>query len=521
MIHLGLPDPPRRQPAAPPAPARKVRRTYDMGKVDRLTLDWVRSPLSPHREIGGALNTIKARSRDLAKNTFFGRNYVRLYRQNVIGAHGIRLQMRLVDGAGALMEEENAAIEKAFAAWSQWGQCTADRRGTLSDLMGVQAETYTTDGELLLELLVGFDNPFGFALRAWDTDLLDPEFDRQERGQNEIRASVELNQYGEHLAYHVLLRHPSELGGVPTAQRQRIRIPADRMVFVPRVSRPGQVRGVPEFTAIGGIANQLIGYWEAEVVAARMAAATMGFVKQDPESVDPQAPDEVTMDGAPGLLKYLNPGEDFTPWSPDHPTSAFPEFTKALSKGIAAGLGVSYMALCGDPAEANYSSARFASAPERDKWKAEHRTWIDQVYGRVFAAWLPQAVLRGQVSGLSAARLDEVLMAAKWQPRGFPYINPAEDMTALETALRLKLTTLTSAIAERGDDIVDVFAEIKREQTLMQDMGIEEPTYDGTAAAGQPADEPDDDESPDGGDRGDSAGTDRPPPGGDRARRPA
>ena len=91
--------------------------------------------------------------------------------------------------------------------------------------------------------------------------------------------------------------------------------------------------------------KMLDGYEEAELVAARVGASAMGFITSPGgdgymgDDLDNGTP---IMSAEPGTFQQLPAGMDVKSFDPDHPTTAFSDFEKAILRGISSGLGVSY-----------------------------------------------------------------------------------------------------------------------------------------------------------------------------------
>lgn len=60
------------------------------------------------------------------------------------------------------------------------------------------------------------------------------------------------------------------------------------------------------------------------------------------------------MDASPGTFAQLAAGQDFKEFDPQYPNGEFDSFHKAVLKGIASGLGVSYTALSNDLEATSY-----------------------------------------------------------------------------------------------------------------------------------------------------------------------
>jgi lambda family phage portal protein len=481
LSRLGL------QPLAKP----RQRSAFAGAQSNRLTLDWILTPLaSADKEQRGDLRTLRVRARELVRNTSIGAAYVDAVEQNVIGT-GIQLQAKNYTSEGALHARANAAIEAAWKDWSRPGVCTLDGRHSLNEVLGLALRTWKTDGEWLAEIVEGPEarNGWGFALNLLDADLLDETLERPPlAGANEIRAGVEVDAYDRPVAYHLLQVHPSERGSL-AAQRRARRVPAERIIHLFTSRRPHQTRGVTAFAPVMMSQRMLAGYMEAELVAARVASAKMGFIKVDPEigdATDDAAPgaQQQTIDADPGSFFRGNPGESLEMFSPEHPTSAFQNFTTAIKQDIAGGLGLSYSTLTGDLSQANYGSMRVGMLAERDGWERMQEMLCVHVLDRLYRGWLRYALLNAKLDALNsfdASRWTRI----EWQCRGFPWIDPAKDIDAAGQELALCLTTRSRLCAERGLDFEDVLEGQQREAELAKQYGVElqNPSLDQTPAA--------------------------------------
>ena len=117
----------------------------------------------------------------------------------------------------------------------------------------------------------------------------------------------------------------------------------------------------------------LHGYREAELVAARAAASKFAVLTspsyEDFVGDDETEEDRPLIDFEPASIFQLPEGQDLKLIDPTHPTSAFDDFEKAVLRGIASGLNVSYTSLSNDLTGVSYSSIRQGTIEERDHYK--------------------------------------------------------------------------------------------------------------------------------------------------------
>lgn len=458
-----------------------VSSSYQGAVSNRLTADWVLASIkSADQEVRGDLRTLRARARELARNNDTASRYLGLVEDNVVGHEGIRLQAQVRNMEGDQDEELNRQIERAWKRWGEPEQTTVDGRLGWVDVQKKAIRSVAQDGEALIRMVTGFrGNDFGFALHLLDPDQLDHTLNRDAgrgpRGErrNAIRMGVEVDSWNRPVAYHLWNHHPSEYG---EPEKERVRVPADEIIHLYQGERVAQTRGITWFAPALYKLKMVDGYEEAELVASRMAAAKGGFFKKDPEGTDLDPNQEsseqrITMEMEPGLMDQLPPGWSFQPWDPEHPTSAFKSFHKAMVRGIANGLGVSYTTLANDLEDVNFSSIRAGLLNERDAWRSIQKWLIRHFHQRVYRAWLPWALTTGQLEAplTDRSKLEDV----RWLPRGWPWVDPIKDLQAAAMAVRLGLDSRQRLAGEQGRDFNEVLDDIAEEERMADRKGVD------------------------------------------------
>jgi lambda family phage portal protein len=448
---------------------------YAGAQGGRMTADWVRASIqSADQETKADLRTLRARARELVRNNDTAARYIALVDEQAIGHTGIRLQSRVTRPDGMLDLGVSQRIEDAWAEWCEPQNCTVDGKLGWLGVLSNWARTVPQDGEWLSRMIPFRGNRFGFALQILDPDQLDHEFDRAPgNGQNEIRMSVEIDSWGRPVAYHVWDHHPSEY----TARgRERKPLPADQVIHYFRGNRAGQTRAVTWFAPSLFKLRMTGAYEEAEITAARIASAKGGWFETTPEAApDPNAKNaaqqqQVTFEIEPGVFDRLPVGWTFKPWDPQHPTTAFKDFHKAMIRGIAAGLGVSYVSLANDLEGVNFSSIRAGLLNERDAWRRLQADAISHICVRVFRAWLHWSLTTGALQ--LPDRNRQRWSAHRWQPRGWPWVDPEKDIGAQLREVDAGVNSLTRICAETGRDYEEVLLERAMEMQLAKELGV-------------------------------------------------
>lgn len=448
---------------------------FAAARWNRVTAEWTVWRRSADQEILSDLGALRARARNLVLNNPFAKRFVNQVAQNVAGPHGFRFKPKVQLADGTPDKRTNEEIARAWADWCRRDTCSVDGRLSFRGLQRLVMQAAPQDGEVLVRMVEGFPNEYGFALQMIDADLLDEQYNAEPGPNgNEIRMGIEIDKWGRPLRYHLWDRHPSEVA----RQRKREPIDAREIIHLYVPFRIGQSRGVPWFHAIMLDLKHLDEYAEAELVAARTAAAKMGFFKTteegsaawQPPQEDAEGIERIQLEVEPGLLSQMPPGLEFQAWDPQHPNQAYKDFVKAVLRGAASGLDVCYHNLTGDLEGVNYSSARVGELDERDAWRALQQWLSEELHQRVYERWLAMASLKNLVRLPTETIAD--YRAVAWLPRGWAWVDPQNDLNATEKALQLGLTSRAIEAAGQGRDLEEVFADLDEEQQLAKEYGI-------------------------------------------------
>lgn len=462
-----------------PERPRRVRR-YQGAMLNRLTADWVTSGTSADAEVRGSLRLLRDRARQLVRDSDYARQALRAIQNNVVGQGvGFQSQVRMQRGGG-LNQTVNEAIEEAWHQWCRREYCDVGGRLCFNDITRLALRSIAESGEVIVRMV---QQPFGdgqipLALEVIEADLLLDDYNGTADNGNEIRMGVEVDKWGRPQAYYFSheMRHPGDYQfQTQSYSREKItRVPAESVLHLYMVERPGQTRGVTWFASAIQRLHHMAGYEEAEVVAARATSSIMGFITS-PEG-------ELYGDGVidtqrvssfePGVFKYLNPGEQVTVPSMQRPGGEFDPFMRSMLRAVAAGIGCGYESISKDYSQTNYSSSRLSLLDERDHWRVLQSWLIDNLHQPIFERWLDMAVLSGV---LSLPRYEVNPMPyrqPRWMPRGWSWVDPQKEVAAYKEAEKAGYTTKTQIIAESGGDIEDVMQVRRRELDLAEELDL-------------------------------------------------
>jgi lambda family phage portal protein len=503
---------------------RQISRALAMAETPAYVGSWATNTRSVNHDLQCGLSTAIARSRNLARNNDYAKRFLTQLKTNVLGKEGLRLQMRLMKRKDEPDAEINDAVETAWRAWGKRGVCEVTGQLTWKECERLLLEALARDGGFLLRKL-NRRGPKQFQLQLLDYEMLDARLYRDMANGNRVRMGVEINDDGAAQAYW--LRNDGKpdlnLRNFGYAVNDHVRVPADEIIHRFIAEEANQLRGYP-WLSVGGRRLWLVqDYEESAAVASSNAAKRLGFFVSPTGEAPPGIGDQIVSSvleqakaagqvlsaqevqtlmqtaekfstTVPGQYDTVPAGYDFRQYESDYPHTNYSEYVKSCLRGVASGLGVSYVSLGNDLESVNYSSARVGILEEREVFKALQGWLIEALHADVFAAWLKMALLADStLSKLDPVRYETYVEAASWQPRGWAGIDPAKEANANQTNLQLKLTSRRRIILERGDDPDEVFAEIEAEEKLLGPVPQQGAP---AAAADTPPDDTPDEETP-------------------------
>ena len=452
------------------------RRSFKAAQSGRLFSDFIASSRSADSEIKAALQQIRYRCRDLARNDEYARRFLSLIKTNVVGDRGISAQVKAKNADGSFDAPGNAIIENAFRAWGRKGICTVDGRFSWKDAQRFAAEALARDGELLVRMVNYPQNNFGFAIEFLEVDLLDENHNETLQNGNKIRMGVEIDRFHRPVAYHLLTAHPGDNEYTSSLATRRTRISADKILHIFLPERAQQTRGVPWMSAAVAPLKQLNGMREAILINERISASKMGFFTTP--SGDDFVGDDVEntytpiIEAEPGTFHQLGPGVDFKSFDPTSNANTFADFERAILRGIASALGVSYASISNDLTATSYSSIRQGALEDRDFYKVLHDFMIEHVVQPIFRAWLMAAMESGSVP-IPPTRFDKFADNVEYRGRGFAWVDPQREMNAAVIGLNSGILSMQDVANQYGRDITDVMDQIVLEKQMASERGID------------------------------------------------
>jgi lambda family phage portal protein len=467
--------------------AERVESLYDAGANTRRTVGWRAPTVSSNQALLANLTTLRDRSRAATRNDGYAKGVIDKLVTNVIGT-----------GIQPLSQAADPAFRRALQAlWLQWTD-ESDADGLL-DYYGQQTQavrTWFEGGEAFTRLRPRLPED-GLSVPL-QIQVLEPELCPHTHtvwsATARIRAGIEFNPIGKRVAYWF---HPSrpEIDDFDASTLRRV--PATSVQHLYDPLRPGQLRGLPLLVQALIALYELDKYDDASLLKQQLANLFVAFVTRtapivEPETVHPLTglPVDRSVDDAPmlvmepGIFQELNPGEDVKWSTPPAVDAAYPDFMRQQLLGVSAATGVPYEVLTGDMSKVNDRTVRVILNEFRRRITAwQHQIVVFQVCRPHWQAWMDQVFLSGALP-IPLAYLDDPSpwAAVEWQPQGWPYINPTQDVQAQREAVRSGFKSRTRVVSEQGDSAAVIDAEQEADNTRADELRLRYDSDGRTAA---------------------------------------
>ncbi|WP_341814461.1 phage portal protein [Wolbachia endosymbiont (group A) of Dendrolimus pini] len=410
-----------------------------------------------------SLETLRSRSRDMVRKNSYAANIIDTIVSNCVGT-GIKPQSKAKDA------EFRKKVQELWLRWTD----EADSSG-VSDFYGLQAlvcRSMIEGGECFVRLRTrkredGLCVPL--QLQVLESEHLDNKSNQTLANGNVIRNGIEFNRLGQREAYYLFREHPGE-----GSFGESVRVPANDVLHIYRLQRPGQIRGVPWLSSVLLKLYELDQYDDAELVRKKTAAMFAGFITRlDPEANimgEGESNEQgVALSGLePGTMQLLDPGEDIKFSEPSDVGGSYEAFMKQQLRAIAVGMGITYEQLTGDLSGVNYSSIRAGLIEFRRRCAMlQHNVVVFQFCRPVWCRWLELAILSGELD-ISEKGAKKV----KWIAQGFDWVDPLKDQQAQQMGVRNGFKSRSEVVSELGYDVEEIDQEIAEDQRRASELGL-------------------------------------------------
>jgi len=431
------------------------------------------------------LPEIRKRCRDLVRNNPTAAGIALMLTSRVMGL-GLSPQPSF-QGVRDLSEDRRTAwreaVDDIWVNWSLYGSADERRNFWRLQRLAFRRAIVNGDSFLVRKWIESDGRPFATAYQLISADrVANPTgLSTDKKLRNGIRFDVN----GKPTSFYI---RQAGAGGFSALSFDEV--PAYGDDGVPNVlqlmieTEDDQSRGVPLLTPAVATFKQMSDYIEAMLVRARVEACISGFVRTTDAAGTlggrTATTDQVggatrrIEDLAPGMIEYLNPGEEIDFLTPRSPGNQFEIFIKRLLRGIGASIGEPYEFISQDFSESNYSQSRLAVQLSADGFATLRAVVAEDVCQPVLETVVREAALRGMISEPEYLRRPDDFTRARWVGPSLPYINPVQEAQAHKLGLETGEITLADICLAQGKDWRENLNQRLAEEKLRRESGLAE-----------------------------------------------
>ena len=438
-------------------------------------VDWLFTSYNKvNTDLVSQLKTLITRSRSLSQNNEIFRSYLSNCEKCIVGSEGFRLQMQIKNSDGTLNQALNDQIE-----WA-WYQFTKKKNLELSETLGdvdfdtLLLRTLLVDGEAFIQIIKDSKSPFGVKFKLIDSLAIDCNFIQvMTETQNGIYNGVEVDRNYRPIRYWMRTCYNGNY-----ESGQLYAVPADQIIHLYRQEFIDQVRGYSPIVASLNSLKQLDDFAVAELIAAKISSCQGIFYERNGNNVgdfidQSSANDQGTFlqQLSPGVASIVPKGYNVKTLTPNHPSSQYGEFVKAITKRVASSMGSTYNTVCGDMQSVSYSSLRQSNISENSFYKTWQRFLIDNWKNVEFELFLKGYLINSKTE-LKPSMFMKYLRSYRFIPKVDQYYDQAKEMVAIERQLKLGLTSPIIECEKRGLDWNEVLEDWKKWDNALKEKGL-------------------------------------------------
>lgn len=435
-------------------------RWYDAGHGGRLNAGWYAS--NQAAESGDRIDRdiVRARARDLERNSDISESLVLAYVRNVVG-RGFTLQ------AKTSSPELNDQIESTWKRWCKAANCDVTGEQDLMDILRMAVRRKKIDGGMLIVKRYMPGGVVPLRLQCLEVDELDGSAYAPKFVKDTVVGGIEYNPWKKPVGYWI---RQYDVNGWQTIDPVFLR--AEDVIFYYEKKRPSQIREMSDMSVTLPRIRNATEFETAVSVKERIAACLAVFIKKTIPTGGLGRSGVVTPDGhvdyadkslTPGMIKEMNAGDEIQVVDPKGAATDATTFMKTELAMAGAGQGLSYEAASRDLSQTNYSSARQGSIEDGMTYDLEIDRLLSHVLSEIYETFLISGYLSGVFDMPGFFDSKEAFMAHEWVGSPKKWIDPQKEANANKTALDSGQKTYKQVAAEAGRDwktMIDDIAEV-------------------------------------------------------------
>jgi len=448
------------------------RSFYDAGSMNRPNTGWTTVNASAEQADKAQRDIIRARARDLERNSDMAESIINSFERNIIGT-GMSLQAKIKKKNGQEDEELNSTIEELWKEWCRAPNVDVTGQQTFTEMQRMAVRRMQVDGGIIFVKVYTSGGLLPFKLQIREVDDLDNSKNSYGTDKKRITGGIELDEYNKPIAYYLKKYTPD---GFYLGESERI--PANRVIFLWDKKRPTQIREVSPMAKTIQRVKDVDEFTEAISVKERILACLSVFInKSSPSGIGRNNKIDAksgypTRTLAPGMIQELEPGESVSVVNPSGQASNAKEFITTQQRLAGSGQGLSYEATSRDMSQVNYSSARQGLLEDQKTYSILQDFIKDHLCYEVYTEFVISAVLAGKLNIPDFWQNKQNYFKHSWITSGWSWIDPLKEVKANQEAINMNMDTLANVCGSRGMDWKEVLKQRAKEKELLKELGI-------------------------------------------------
>ena len=435
-------------------------RHYDAAGYGRINSHWAAVNESAETTDRFSRDVIRARARDLERNSDILQAIVLAYKRNVVGK-GYTLRANTGD------DDLNRRIEGLWRQWCKARNCDVTGEQSFTQLLRMAVERKKVDGGILFLFRHTSGGLVPFKLQAIEVDELDVSRTEPRRRGNRVVGGIEYNAWRRPVGYWI---QQYDIEG--WRMLESVYVDAKDAYFLYSKRRPSQIREISDMAHTLTRIRDVNEFINAVSVKERIAACLAVLIKKAiptgggiGRSAGRSPDGRVDYAGkrlSPGMMMEMGAGDEAQVIDPHSAATDATAFLRTQQSLIGAGQGLSYEAVSRDMKGSTYSSARQNAIEDEDTY-AEEVELLQEFMTEVYEQFVISCYLAGLLDLPGFWDRKAEYLEHTWVKSPKKWIDPAKESSAGQTALQSGQKTYQDICAERGKDwrqAVDETAEV-------------------------------------------------------------
>ena len=241
-------------------------RNYDAGDFSRVNSHWRVTNDSAEVTDRYSREWVRARTRDLERNSDIMNSVLGAYKRNVIGS-GFQIQ------AKTPKSELNKDLEQLWKKWCKARNCDVTGTQSLNQMLRMAVVRKKVDGGVLFVKRYTKDGMIPFALQMVEVDELDNTQIVPRDSGNRVVGGIEYNEYNRPVGYWI---KQYEIDGFTIGETRFVK--ADDVIFYFSKKRPSQIREMSDMAQTATRIRDVNEFMNAVSVKQRIEACLSVFI---------------------------------------------------------------------------------------------------------------------------------------------------------------------------------------------------------------------------------------------------